>query len=397
MFNLIEETGKVLVPFYSKTPLTVVKGRGHWIWDNKGKKYLDFTSGISVVNFGHANPRVNGAVIRQIKQISHISNLFYIPGQLELSQLIIGHAFPGMTFFCNSGAEANEAALKMARVIGNLKSPSKNKVLALNGSFHGRTVATISMTGQEKYRKGFEPLLPGVAFVNVNDVKSLAENFDDSVCAIFLEAVQGEGGLVKLSGEFIEEVKRLSQKHDALVVFDEVQAGMGRTGKFFGYQNFDIEPDMITMAKALGNGFPIGAVLAREAVAKKMPAGIHASTFGGNYAACAAGIASLKELDGNLLDKINTLGAQFQNRLNMLKSRYPKAIKENRVYGLMVGIDLYEAFPVKNFIDGLAARGILTLRAGSNVLRLLPPFTIGIKEIDLFCDKLEEVLKEVKG
>lgn len=395
MKDFIKESGEVLIPFYNKFPICVVRGHQHWVWDIQGKKYLDLTSGIGVVNFGHANPKVNGAVSGQMRKITHISNLYYNPLQTDLSRMIIERAFPGKLFYCNSGAEANEAALKMARIIGNAKSAVKNKVLALNGSFHGRTVATISLTGQNKYKKGFEPLLKNIEFVETNDVKDLKKKFNKNVCAIFLEAIQGEGGVLKLSEEFVSETEKLAKKHDALIIFDEIQAGLGRTGKYFGYQNFSIEPHMITMAKALGNGFPIGAVLAVNDVADKMPGGMHASTFGGNYAACAAGIASLGILNDKQLAAINGTSQYFSKKLDDLKSIFPGVIKENRVFGLMIGIELNEKVHVKDIINKLIAKKVLALRAGENVLRLLPPFTIRKRDVDVFSKKLFEVFSEL--
>lgn len=395
MKDFIAESAEILIPFYNKYPICIVRGKKHWVWDIKGTKYLDMTSGIGVINFGHSNTRVNSAVSGQMKKLTHISNLYYNPLQTDLGRRIVDRAFTGKLFFCNSGAEANEAALKMARIIGNSKSVLKNKVLALNGSFHGRTVATISLTGQGKYKKGFEPLLKNIDFVETNDIKDLRKKFGKNVCAIFLEAVQGEGGVLKLTDDFVAEAGKLAQKYDALVIFDEIQAGLGRTGKYFGYQNFDIKPHMITMAKALGNGFPVGAVLAVNDIADKMPGGMHASTFGGNYAACAASNASLDILNNKMLERINGLSLYFSKKLDDLKSIFPNIIDENRVYGLMIGIELNKKVPVKNMIDKLIAKKVLALRAGENVLRLLPPFTIRKKDIDIFCRKLFEVFSEL--
>ncbi len=393
MPDFIKKTDEYLIPFYSRTPLVVVRGKDHWIFDHTGKKYLDFTSGISVTSFGHANKKINAAVKKQMNRISHISNLYIIPPQAELAEKISGKAFPGKAFFCNSGAEANESALKMARIYGNKKKAGKNKVLSVKGSFHGRTIATITLTGQEKYRKGFEPLLQQIDFTGLNNVRELEEKMDGNTCAIFLEAVQGEGGIYPLTAEFVEKIKELSKKHDALVIFDEVQAGMGRTGKYFGYQNFDIEPDMITMAKALGNGFPIGAVLVRNKISGEMASGMHASTFGGNFLACAAGLAVMEELNQDLLNRIQELSRYFKEKLEELKADFPKIIKENRVFGLMIGVDINQDYAVKDILQKFLESGILTLRAGENVLRLMPPYTIRKAEIDYFCRKFYEILK----
>lgn len=395
MNDFIKESDEYLIPFYAKFPLCLEKGKKHWVWDHQGKKYLDFTSGIGVVNFGHSNPKVAAAVCYQMRKVVHVSNLYYNRLQSEFAKLICERAFSGKVFFCNSGAEANEAALKIARIVGNQKSPSKNRVLALKGSFHGRTIATISLTGQEKYKKGFEPLLQNIDFVEPNQIKDLKKKFNSKVCVIFLEAVQGEGGVIRLDDDFVAEAEKLARKNDALIVFDEIQAGMGRTGKYFGYQNFKVQPDMITMAKALGNGVPVGAVLVRNEISSKMKGGIHASTFGGNFAACAAGIASLNMLDGKLLSRIGELSGYFGKKLSDLKAIFPSMIKENRVYGLMIGIELNGTYPVKNVIDALIRKKVLALRAGENVLRLLPPYTVRKEDIDMFCRKLYEVFSEM--
>ena len=259
-----------------------------------------------------------------------------------------------------------------------------------------RTVAAITITGQEKYRKGFEPLLQNVDFVDSGDITNLRKKFDESVCAVFLEAIQGEGGIRKLSPEFVEEIKILAGKNEAMVIFDEIQAGMGRTGKYFAYQHFSIQPDAISLAKGLGNGFPIGAVLVRNEIADAMPAGIHASTFGGNYAACAAGIAGMKLLNEKILGHIQRISGYLASKLEDLKAIFPSVISENRVYGLMAGIEINEKYPVKEILDKLSERKILALRAGTNVLRLLPPYTINESAVDIFCNALYEIFGSLK-
>lgn len=395
MTDSVRASEERLIPFYSKTPIAIVKGKGHRVWDEQGKEYLDLTAGIAVVNLGHADPGINRAVSKQLSRISHISNLFIIPGQAELSERISSLAFPGKCFFCNSGAEANEAALKMSRIVGNLQKPGKNKVLALRDSFHGRTIATITLTGQEKYKKGFDPLLTNIDFVAPGSVEELRAKMDDSVCAVFLEAVQGEGGVKLLPAEFVAEARALTTKFNALLVFDEVQTGIGRTGKAFGYQNFKVQPDIITIAKALGNGFPIGAVLVTEAVSSKMGPGMHASTFGGNYLACAAGNAVLSRLTPKTLEAVNRSGQEFRVRLEALRAKYPEMISEVRAYGLMIGVDFSAAVSVKQVLDSLLERRILALRAGDNTLRLVPPFTVGAKEAEKLTQALSDILQSI--
>lgn len=382
-----------LIPFYNRFDRVFVKGKGHYLYDIDEKEYIDLSSGISVVNMGHTNKAVKKAVKKQLSKIWHISNLFHIPAQSDLSILISEHSFEGRSFFCNSGTEANEAAIKIARYIGNQKKQGKNKILSLQGSFHGRTLGAISATGQEKYRKGFEPLLLGIDFVAYNDLKDLESKFDDNVCAIFLEAVQGEGGVRPLSDEFVGLADSLCKKHNALLIFDEVQTGIGRTGTYFGYQHFGVQPDIITMAKALGNGFPIGAVHTTPQVAQSLPAGLHASTFGGNYLAMAAGIAVMKLLDEKLLNHINAISAYLQKLLSDLQQKLPHKITDVRIVGLMIGIDL-EGVEVGKVILRLLNMGYVTLRAGKNTLRLLPPFTIGKTEIDMFVYALGQILTD---
>lgn len=394
--SVIEASKDNLIAFYNRIPVVPVRGKGHWVLDMDGRRYLDLAAGIAVVSMGHANPRVNRAVARQMSKISHVSNLYYVAPQAELAAKLAAKAFNGRCFFCNSGAEANEAALKIARIRGNALRKGKNRVIALVNSFHGRTVATISMTGQDKYRQGFEPLLPEVEFVNLNDSAALEAKWNEDVCAFFSEPYQAEGGIYGLSPEFVEKIKELAKKFDSLVIFDEVQTGIGRTGLYFGYQNYDLVPDIISMAKALGNGFPIGAVLVRREVADQMPAGMHASTFGGNFAACAAGIAVLDQLNDSMLKHIRDVSAYLAAELEVLAgSRDDEAIRDIRVYGLLVGIDLGPAFPVGEVIAALQKRGVLALRAGANVLRLVPPFTIGRNEVDRFIRELASSLSEL--
>lgn len=382
---------QTLIPFYNRFERVFVRGREHFLTDDQGKTVLDFTSGISVVNLGHANEAVNNALKAQIDLISHISNLFYIPQQAELSELISEKSFAGKTFYCNSGGEANEAALKMARIVGNRCADGKNKVLALSGSFHGRTIATITMTGQEKYKKGFEPLMPQVGIVEYNDVSDLEKKFDETVCAVFIEAVQAEGGIRPLSESFVETLKQLAKTHNALIVVDEVQTGIGRTGKYFGYQWYDLEPDMITLAKGLGNGFPVGAVHVRPEIADMMPSGMHASTFGGNYVAMSAGVAVMKQLTPELLDQVNTMSTYIIEGLEALKREKPGVVGEIRGRGLLIGADIVGK-PVGEIIQALLDRDIATLRAGDNTLRLAPPFTITETAVDLLLKELKDIL-----
>ncbi len=395
--EIVELDKEWVIPFYERFNIVIKSGKAHFIYDKNGKKYLDFASGIAVVNFGHANNKINTAIKKQIDKILHSSNLYYNELQIELAKKICEKSFKAKAFFCNSGAEANEAAIKVSRIYGNLKKYGKNKIIALYNSFHGRTIATISMTGQDKYKKGFEPLLENFIFVEPDNIKELNEKFDENVCAIFLEAVQGEGGVNKLSTDFVREARKLATKYDALMIFDEVQTGIGRTGKYFGYQNFDVLPDGFTLAKGLGNGFPMGVFVVKPEVADLMKYGQHASTFGGNFLACVAGLKVLELLDEKMLKKINNLSEVFKVELEKLRIEYSNFIKEIRVHGLMIGIDLKEKIEVKKIINEFLKNRILTLRAGTNVLRLLPPFTIGVEDIKYFCNVFRKIFKILEG
>lgn len=398
--QLFEAAEKNLIPFYKRFPRAFVKGKGNLLTDVEGRKILDFTAGIATINLGHGNSKVNRAIFRalkkQLKKISHMSNVFYIPPQIELAELLSIKAFDGKSFFCNSGTEANEAAMKIARAVGNQKSVGKNKLLSLEKSFHGRTIAAITLTGQTKYQKGIEPLLPGIDYVKPNDLADLEAKFDDSVCAIFMESVQAEGGVYPLSDEFVARARELCDRHDALLIFDEVQTGIGRTGKYFGFQNYDVQPDVITMAKALGNGFPVGAVHITEKVNTELPAaGLHASTFGGNYLAMSAGIAVLSQLNEKMLERVNHLGEVVKKGFEGLKAKYPDFMGDIRGMGLIWAVDL-KNIDVLTVISSLLDRGIATLRAGDNALRILPPFTVTEKQIGILMTDIALIFEELK-
>lgn len=391
MEDMIRNDQQHLIGFFKRFPVAFTRASGHTLWDSKGREYLDFTAGISVCSLGHCNPRVNQAIIDQLGRISHMSNLFYNPAQAEAARKISALSFEGRSFFCNSGAEANDAAIKISRYLGNKIHPRKNKILSLEGSFHGRTIATISITGQEKYRQGFEPILPHLDYVKFNDMSSLEEKMDEDVAAVFIEPVAGEGGINPVSRAFMAKARILAQKYSSLLVMDEIQSGMARTGRYFGYQWYDVEPDIITMAKALGNGFPVGAVHIRSRLADQLPAGLHGTTFGGNYLAMAAANAVLDQLDQPLLDRIQELSAYILERLNRLREDKHTVVGDVRVRGLMIAIDLL-GIDVSMVIQELLERGVVTLRAGDNALRLLPPYTIGREQVDILLGHLMEIL-----
>ncbi|MCX7883024.1 MAG: aspartate aminotransferase family protein [Brevinematales bacterium] len=389
-----ERTDHYLIPFYKRTPVTITRGKGCYVWDEKGQRYLDMTAGIAVVNLGHNHPSVVRALKTQASKIWHISNLFYQEPQATLAQALVERSFDGMVFFANSGAEANDGALKIARLWGNKQG--KNKVIALQQSFHGRTIATISLTGQDKYKQGFDPLLGEIAFVAPGDIHTLREKWDHSVCAIFLEVIQCEGGVRALSPEFLQEIFSLAREKNSLIIIDEIQTGMGRTGTLFGYQHFGIEPDIITLAKGLGNGFPIGAIVVKRAIAQTMPVGMHASTFGGNFLACRVASEVLHTLTPTFLENVQKTSHWFHEKLVSLQRHFPELVLDVRVYGLMIGIDLTPSLPVTEVIDALRHKGILALRAGENTLRLAPPLIIGKKEITFFIQVFSHILEEKK-
>ncbi len=365
--DVFQECDETLVPFYKRFHKVFLHAKDHFLYDSNGREYIDLAAGISVTSFGHCNKQVNDAIKKQLDEILHVSNLFYIPGQAVLSRMISEKSFDGKTFFCNSGAESNETALKIARMTGNAKSPGKNRV------------------------KGLDPLLPNVEFVEFDSAADLEKKFGDDVCAVFMEAIQGESGIRPVSGEFAAKVSELAAKHDALIVMDEVQCGLGRAGKYFGYQWYDLQPHIITMAKSLGNGIPIGAVHVVPEVADKMQPGMHASTFGGNYVAVAAAVAVMKLLDDELLAHINEMGDYLESKFEALDEFKSGSVGEVRRKGLMIGADIVKR-PVAEVIEALLDKGFVTLRAGENTLRLLPPYTITPKEIDAFGDALADVL-----
>lgn len=351
---------------------------------------------IGVMNFGHSNRFILKALRKQSSKIMTTSNLFYSEERVKLAKILVDISFDGGVFFSNSGAEANELAIKIARFFGKTIHKDKYIILSLKGSFHGRTLATVTVTGQEKYQKNLEPLPSGFEYVEYNNCDDLESKFNDRVCAIFLEAIQGEGGVRPLSYEFVKKVEQLARKYNALIVFDEVQTGMGRTGKYFGYQHYDIQPSMITLSKALGGGLPIGAtILSREYFDVCEP-GMHASTMGGNQLSTAVALATLKLLtETDILSKVEYHSDILFSELNEVQKSF-HFIKEVRGKGLMIGIDIDENVKVIDIINKLIEEGVLTLRSGENTLRLLPPLVITEKEIDMFMRKFRNVLSRIQ-
>ncbi len=388
----INKDRQYIMDVYARLPLVVTRAKGYKVWDDKGKVYTDLFSGISVCNLGHCHPRVVKAVEAQIYRLFHISNLYYTLPQIEVAELLVKHSFADKVFFSNSGAEANEAAIKLARKWGNQFSPPKYKIITLEGSFHGRTMATITATGQQKVKSGFAPLLPGFIHVPFNNVKAIERAIDKETVAIMLEPIQGEGGIRIPSPRYLKKVRKICDENQILLIFDEIQTGMGRTGTLFAYEHEGVKPDILTLAKSLANGLPIGAMLAKEQIAMAFSVGSHASTFGGNPVSCAAAKAVLKILTGTeLLEYTRQISAFFKEKLHQLKERY-KIIKEVRICGLMIGIEL--DIKAQTIVEKCLQRGFLINAVQANVLRLLPPLIIEREAIEAFIEVLDKILRE---
>jgi acetylornithine/N-succinyldiaminopimelate aminotransferase len=381
-----------LIPTYSPS-LALVRGRGTRVWDTEGKVYLDFTSGIAVLNVGHCHPRVVEAVRRQAGELMHASNLFYTEPQALLASRLNTLTLGGKCFFCNSGAEANEAMIKLARLYG--QSRGRFGIIAMQNSFHGRTLAALAATGQTKYQAGFEPMPEGFVHVPFNDLDAVRAAVNDKTAAILVEAVQGEGGVIPASPSFLQGLRTLCDEQDILLLFDEVQCGLGRTGHWFGYQASGISPDAFSLAKSLGGGLPIGALVASPKVADLFQPGKHASTFGGNPVACAAALAVLSVLEEEqLVTRAADLGTRFRARLETFVGRYPH-VTGVRGLGFMIGLVLDE--PVKPIVEKLRDKGLLTIATAETVIRLLPPLTVKESELDEAFEILEETLAEHHG
>ena len=364
------------------------------MWSSDGKEYLDFVAGIAVNCLGHCHPKVVIALQKQAQRLLHVSNLYHIEPQIKLARLLIEHSFADKVFFCNSGAEAIEGAIKLARKYTKDHFPhDKFEIISAHGSFHGRTMAALSATGQEKIKKGFGPLVPGFRHVPFNDIAALKQVITNNTCAVLLEPIQGEGGVKMPSDDYLRQVRDICDEHEILLILDEIQTGIGRTGKLFAYEHFNINPDILTLAKGLGGGVAIGAILAKDAVAASFQYGTHASTFGGNPLACAAATATIETLleDGFLLDSCRRAGKYFINKLERLKKDFPSTIIEVRGLGLMIGVELTKTGdPI---VEACAKRGILINCTSGNVLRFIPPLIVAEKEIDRLIDVLEDIFE----
>jgi len=393
MAYIVEMGELYLAPNYKRIPLAFVRGQGARLFTEDGVEYLDFTSGIAVCNLGHTHPRLVSALKKQAELLWHTSNLFYTEPQARLAMKLSELTFADQVFFANSGAESVEAALKLARKYAQDNfSKEKHIFIALENSFHGRTMGALSVTGQPKYWQGFEPLVPGVVFVPPNDVEALRSAFSDRVCAIILEPIQGEGGVYPLNKEFILLAKELCEKHKALLIFDEVQTGIGRTGKLFAYEHFGLEPDLLCTSKALANGLPLSALLGKKEVMAHLTPGSHASTFGGNPIACAVAIEVLNIVsEEGFLEEVALKGRVLKEKLEGLAKEHANLIKEVRGIGLLLAIEFYE--PAEKIFKGLLEKRVLVTMPKPNIIRLTPPLTINYREIDYFMEALEQALR----
>ncbi|MBI4666097.1 MAG: aspartate aminotransferase family protein [Nitrospinae bacterium] len=376
---------------YGRQPLAIVRGKNCHVWDADGKKYLDFMTGLATVNLGHCHPAVGRAVKKQIDRLWHISNIYWTEPQAIFARDLVKRLYKGRVFLCNSGTEANEAALKLARRHSTDNyGPDRTHVISFEGSFHGRTMGALSLTGQPKYHAGFGQMLPGVSHVPFGDLAGVKNAATDKTCAVIIEPVQGEIGVRVHGKKFMKELAAFCQSKNLLLIFDEVQTGFGRTGKLFAWQNYGVKPDIITLAKGIANGFPMGAMFAREDVAKSLVPGTHAATFGGNPLACAGAVAALAELTRpGFLENVRSLGEYAKKRLAAIKKKFP-FIKEVRGMGLMIGIVLDH--PCERHVKACAEKGLLVNCANGNVIRLLPPLTVKKAEVDRALSILEKVL-----
>ena len=387
---------KYVLNVFNPAPIAFTHGKGVWLYGADGKQYMDMIGGIAVNSLGHNNRDLVKAISDQAGNLIHCCNYYMIPQRSELAFKLCSHSFADKVFFCNSGAEANEAAIKIARGYFYYKGhPEKNEIITANMSFHGRTMATIAATGQEKFRIPFAPNVPGFKYVDYNDITAIEQAVDDKTCAIMLELVQGESGVHPADVTYIKQVKKLCVERGILLIVDEVQIGIGRTGRLFCYENYDIKPDIMTLAKGLAGGVPIGAMLCTDEVATGMKPGDHGSTFGGNPLACAAGnvvIDKLTDKDSNLLANVNSVSAFLFDKLNELKEKYDKIV-DVRGEGLLIGIEFDESIQAAGMKTRLMQEGFLVSSIGTSTIRIAPPLIITQREAAMFVTALGKILK----
>ncbi len=385
----LEKEAELFFHTYARLPIEISHGEGNWLVAKDGRKFLDLIAGIGVNALGYGNPRILDAITAQAKKVIHTSNLFMLEPQFKLAEKLLALTGFSKVFFCNSGAEANEGAMKLARKWASQISPEKKQLLSLTNGFHGRTYGAVTLTAKAKYHEGFEPLLPETGYITFNDVDDLERKVSDKTAAVFVEYVQGEGGICAVSEAFLNRLDELRSKHHFLIVADEVQAGVGRTGKFFSYQHFGVLPDVICAAKPIGGGLPLGAIIGNERVADAFSKGIHGTTFGGNPVACAAGLALIEELEEkNLMHHATELGKAFKDELLKLSRKHIQ-LRAVRQYGLMIGISTSR--DASYYVSKMLEKGIIINATNTNVIRLLPPLTLTEPDMRHAIDALDEV------
>ena len=392
--ELKERADKVFVGTYARYPAVMVKGEGCCLTDRNGTEYLDFLSGIAVCCLGHCHPKVTEAIQHQAAELVHVSNLYYTEPMTDLAEILVASSFAEKVFMANSGAEANEAALKLVRIHGG---EGRYEILSLAGSFHGRTLATVAATGQPKFHKGFEPLPEGFSHAPFGDLQALEEMVTGRTCAILCEPLQGEGGVRPLDAEYLAGIRELCDKHGLLLIFDEIQTGLGRTGTLFAYEQLGVTPDIMTLAKGLGNGLPIGAMLTTSEIAESFVPGTHASTFGGNPVASAAAVATMEVIcEEGFLEDVRVRGDYFRGELQKLADNYPALLSGVRGLGMILGAVLTEEGVAvgTDIVNRMFEEGFLMNFAGNAVLRFVPPLIVTREEIDTLIAALRQVLSE---
>jgi len=390
--SLFEQERAYFLPVYRRLPIILERAQGCWLFDVEGRRYLDFLAGIATLALGHGHPRILQAVICQLQRYAHVSNFFVVPAQLELARWLRQVMGLQRVFFANSGAEAVEAALKLARRWGWMHG--REQIWGFSGGFHGRTYGALSLMDRPLYREGMGPYLPKIGTLPYNDPETLERTLDERTCAVVLECIQGEGGVIEASPEFLGTLEQLRRRYGFLLIVDEVQTGLGRTGAWLAVQHYGIVPDIVVLAKALGGGLPLGAIVAGEHLAQVWSAGMHGSTFGGNPAACAAGVVLMEELASGLLEHVRRVGHVLRSQLEELARRFPERIRQVRGRGLMLGIELDGA--AEYLRDALLGEGVVVGISGQRVLRILPPFIVSAEEVEFFCAALERVLQRMR-
>ena len=390
MNNIFEKEKELFISTYKRIPLDIVKGEGVYLYTQEGNKYLDFFSGLAVNALGYANPDVNKAINDQVSRFSHLSNYFITEPQIKFAEKLIKYSGMSRIFLSNSGTEANEGVIKIIRKV---KGKDK-KIYTFTGGFHGRTYGALTLTASEKYQQGFEPLLQNIEYIIFNDNEDLLKKVDKNTAAIFIEFIQGEGGIFMASEEFVRNIEKLRKEFSFLLVADEIQCGIGRTGKAFAYEHYNVKPDVVVVAKSVGGGLPLGAFLVSEELKDILTAGNHGTTFGGNPVACAAGNVVLKKIfEGGLLNQVRENGDYLFNQLAKLKEEFPKDIKAIRGKGYMAGIEhFYES---SKLVEKFRDKKILVNCTNTNVIRILPPLIVGREHIDLFISTYRDILKEL--